>query len=199
MCKLLIISLLLLSSCGKVKEITSSLMDLRQIRFELNRIDDPVLQGIPINEKFKLNELSINNLLALEKSFSRNEFFLSFNLIVDAKNPNEAKGKSITTKAVINSFPYDLRISDVIVASGNIKKSITLPANGEIVEIPLGVNINLYDIYTSKSYKELFKVALNIAGFNTDKLTIELDAKPEIQTRLGDLSPGRITIKKQLD
>ena len=192
-----VIILISLSSCVRLSDVARQFAELQNIEFRLAGIRDVKVGGINIDRKRKVEDFSMLEGLTLAKVFAGGQLPIDFILIVEAKNPNYDRQKNLGVNARILSFGFDLFLDDVRVAGGNITNPIELPYKGRPVDIPIGIHFDMLEMFESGTYKKLANLGLNIAGFNTDKVNIRLEATPRIETPIGNLSPGRITILKK--
>ena len=191
------ILILTLSSCGRVRDITRSLMDLRQIEFELKSIDKIQLSGINLSRLNSENEISTHDLLRLAKAFKDNKLFLDCVLNVEATNPNKSDGKNLTATATISDFDFIVYFDEVKIAQGMLKESYKISPSGDSQLIPIKIRVDLMDVYKSRSYEPILDLCLALADLNDDKVKVRLETSPTIKTQLGDFSPGIINIEKE--
>ncbi len=196
---ILLLLAFLLCSCVRLSDFARDVAQLKNIEFRLSAIKNVRIAEIKLDRKRKADDLTLGEGLNLAKNFASGKMPVNFTIIVQAKNPNYDKAKNIGTNARILSFGFDLFIDDVRVANGNIQNPIELPYKNKPVDIPILIECDLIEMFDIEmfdpgSYKKLMQLGLNISGFKTDKVNIRMEATPKIETPIGNLSPGRITI-----
>jgi hypothetical protein len=192
-----VIILIFLFSCVRLSDVARQFAELQNIEFRLASIKDVRVGGINIDRKRKVEDFSVLEGLTLAKVFAGGTVPIDFILIVEAKNPNYDRQKNLGVSARILSFGFDLFVDDVRVAAGNITNPIELPHKGRPVDIPIKISFDMLEMFGGESYKKLAKLGLNISGFKTGKVDFRMEATPRIETPIGNLSPGRITILKK--
>ena len=102
------------------------------------------------------------------------------------------------TKSTISSFPWDLYINDTQTVSGNIGAPIHVPGTGESINIPIQIQMDFFQFFKDRGYKELGELALAVSGFENHKADIKLKAQPSVSTPIGSFNyPGKLTIVKK--
>jgi len=192
---LLIISLIfLIVSCS----VYETIVNISRLKFKLGKVDNFQLNGIDISNKSKLEDFNFQDLLKLTTAFSSGSLPVSFTLNVQAKNPNDGTGGYKQTDANIKSFPWRLLINDKETVSGNINEPVFVPGTGEVTNIPIGINLDLMELFKDKGYEEVINLALTLGGKEGSSSKLTLYASPVIGTSLGDIKyPGELKIVDQ--
>lgn len=185
---------LLTASCAQVKNLANTLINLKNLEFSLDNIESVELAGIRVGSKSKLSDFSTSDVLKLTTAASSKNMPITFNLLVEAFNPNASKdGKTINSNATITDFPFELFIDEVSTMKGNISSDVKVPGNGSVI-FPLSIGFEMFDMFKGGGYQKMGNLALNLSGFETDKINLKLRAKPQVTTPIGNLNPGEITI-----
>lgn len=185
----IIVSLLILitvTSCDVVKQI-QQVTSFAACDFRLKDVQDVKLAGISVQNKRGAADLNIGDAARLGIAITSGTFPLTFNLNVEARNPN---GMS----AGLNRIDWILFIDDIEMVSGTNEETINIPANGSNV-FQLHMNVDLKKVLNGKSGQSLLNFGLNLAGSNGEPTRIKLKAKPSVMigSRLVAY-PGYITI-----
>jgi hypothetical protein len=190
-----LMSVLLFSSCASINNITQSLTNLQRLQFKLQNVNGFNLAGINLTNKESASDFSIGDGIKLGQAFASKSFPAHFVLNVEAKNPNDGTGSSKRTGATLTSFDWQLYIDDVPTIKGNIDKPIEIPGTGKSTIIPVAIDIDLYKFFRDKGYDGILNLALALGGVSGSAARLKLDAKPTVQTSFGAIEyPGRITI-----
>ena len=183
-----------LASCSNVSDITKSLMNLKNLQYRLTGIESVRLSGISFSKNMTLKDLSITDIAKLTSSVSKNSLPIDFILNLEAKNPNENKGKKFNTTATIESFDFDVLLDNKKAFTGGLASPVKIESNGGIKVIPLKISFDLTELYENKQYDKFVNIALNLAGFDLQKTKIAVEASPVVSTPLGKLKSGKIKI-----
>ena len=179
--------LLAFASCSVVKQI-QQVTSFAKCEFKLNDVQDVRLAGVLVQNKNGSSDLNIGDGIRLTAALtSGGPLPLTFNLNVEAHNPNEQT-------AGLNRLEWILLIDDIEMVSGVNEMPVTIPAQGSVV-IPLTMNIDLRKALSGKSGQSLLNFGFNLAGANGVPTRIKLKAKPTILIgKLPVAYPGYITI-----
>ncbi|MDR3625778.1 MAG: hypothetical protein P4L45_03045 [Ignavibacteriaceae bacterium] len=170
-------------------------MNVSRLKFKLDKVDNYAVSGIPIEGKSSIRDFSAFELLRITGNIAKKTFPVSFIINVSAKNPNDSTGGYPRTDIILKSFPFKLYIDDKETIEGNIDNSVAIPGTGEIVNIPVRINIDLFKFFSDKDYKQLINLVFAIAGSNGYSSTIKLYAHPTVTTPFGDITyPGELKI-----
>lgn len=182
------ISVLILISLVAGCSLYKTIVNVARLKYKLDTVSDFKLNGLSIDSKSKLSDFSPTEMLKLTSVFSTGKFPVSFNLNVQAKNPNDGTGGYQQTDITIKSFAWELFINKKKTVSGNIDKVIKVPGVGTSTIIPLKVEFDLIEFIDKGSLKEVVELALKLGGKNKSTSEIEVIAKPVLGTPIGDLS-----------
>jgi len=185
--KYFIISLMLISfffGCSVYKTI----VNVSRLKYKLDSVAEFKLNGISIDSKSKLTDFGPGEMLKLSSVFSTGKLPVSFNLNIQAKNPNDGTGGYNQTDITIKSFEWELFLNNKKTVSGNIDKVISVPGIGGSAIIPLRVELDLIKFIDNGALNEVINLALKLGGKNKSTSEIEVIAKPVLGTPIGDLS-----------
>ncbi|MGA1277576.1 MAG: hypothetical protein ACO30P_04030 [Candidatus Kapaibacteriota bacterium] len=178
--------------------ILQNLSSMKQVQFRIGSLSGISIGGVSVMGKQKVTDFSVGETMSLAGKVAGRSLPLSLTVNVEARNPNETvkgNGMSMSGIATLQSMEWRLLIDDVPTLSGIIKGPITLPAGGEIVTIPITTEFNLFSVFEERGYTGMAKLAFALANPGSSQVSVTLDAKPVIETFLGNMTyPGRITI-----
>lgn len=175
-----------------------NLSSMKQVQFRIGSLSGISIGGVSVMGKQKVTDFSVGETMSLAGKVAGRSLPLSLTVNVEARNPNETvqgNGISMSGIATLQSMEWRLLIDDVPTLSGIIKGPITLPAGGEIVTIPITTEFNLFSVFEERGYAGMAKLAFALANPGSSQVSVILDAKPVIETFLGNMTyPERITI-----
>lgn len=178
------------SSCSVVKQLTN----ISRLQFRLNSVSDFTINGINISNKTSIRDFNVFDSAQLLNSIAKGSLPVSFNLNIEAKNPNDGGGYPRQDLDIID-FKWRLIIDDVETLSGNIARPISVPGTGETTIFPITVQLDLYKFFSDRGFDNLVNLALAIGGKNQNLSRIVLKATPTVQTPFGKITyPGELEI-----
>lgn len=186
--------LLLLSSCVAIKEVSQALNNIKNLEYKLDNLGNFSLAGVDISQKRKISDFSIQEGLKLTQAFSSKKIPAQFVLNVNAKNPNDGTDQTTKTNATLANLNWDLYIDNVKTISGDLATPVSVPSSGQAVNIPLRMNLDLYEFFGKQGYDKLINLALRLGGINSQTSLVRLEATPTVNTAIGPISSPRITI-----
>ncbi len=182
----IIVGLVLVSGlqCQTIREIAN----LRNVRFNIDRVADVRLAGVDVQRLKSYENLSITDIARLGRALARKEFPLDFQLHLTAENPPE---NSVQARLV--KLDWTLLIDDTETISGVFDDNIVLQP-GQPTDVPIPISLNLVDFF-QHGVRDLVELALAVAGQGGEPKRIKLQAIPTIDTAIGPIRyPGPITI-----
>lgn len=178
------------SSCSIVKQLTN----ISRLQFRLNSVSDFTVNGINISNKSSIRDFNIFDSAQLLNSIAKGSLPVSFNLNIEAKNPNDGGGYPRQDLDIVD-FKWRLLIDDVETLSGNIARPISVPGTGETTIFPITIQLDLYKFFSDRGFDNLINLALAIGGKNQNLSRIVLKATPTVQTPFGKITyPGELDI-----
>ncbi len=172
-----------------------AITNLSRLQFKVGEVSGFRVNNIDISNKSSLTDFSPTDVLALTSSFSQGKLPVSFVLNVDAKNPNDGTGGYPKTDATLKSFKWRLFIDDTETISGDIDAPVTVPGTGEVIKIPLRINIDLIQFFKDQGFDKVINLALTLGGKNGSTSKITLYATPTVSTIFGNITyPGELKI-----
>lgn len=175
---------ILLGSCDALKELSA----FSKCQFRMDTLTQPELAGVRLDNKNSFSDLSLLDATKVTTAFFAGNMPLSFNLNVEAKNPN-------ATQAAINKLEWIAILDDVEMVSGILNERIVVaPNNGKTI-IPVKISVDLKDVLSGKSKEALVNLAMNLSDPNGKPSRVKLKVKPTLL--LGTMPvdyPGYITL-----
>ena len=71
---------------------------------------------------------------------------------------------------------------------------ITIPGVGQTSTIPVSINLDLMQFFQNEGLQSLAGMVLGIGGKSGSPARLSLKIKPTIDTFIGPISPGEITV-----
>ena len=176
--------LLAFGGCATLQQIAA----LRDVDFSIDRVADVRLAGIDLGRVRSYSDLSAADAGRLALAVSQRELPMSFDVHVRALNPED---NSVDARLV--RLDWTLLLQERETLSGTFADETVLP-RGEPVDVPIGVSLDLIDFFEG-SARDLFELAMDIAGRGGEPTDVTLRAVPTVDTALGPIRyPRPITI-----
>jgi len=192
---LIVLCVVLVTSCASIRDITNTLASLQKMQFKIANITGMRLAGIDVARIASPSSLSITDGLALTQAFARRALPASFTLNVDVRNPNTGASGTKSVPLTLNDLQWRLLIDDKQTITGGLGNPVDVPGNGMTTTLPLVINIDLYSFFADKGYDGLVNLALALGGQQGSAARVKLDAMATVSTPLGKLTyPNRISI-----
>lgn len=191
-----VLSSVLLSSCGSIKSIADALAGLKRCEFRLASVSDARLSGLSLADKRSLGDFKpLTEGVELLQAYRNKQFFLDCILNVEIRNPNTGQDGTRRADARIKGLDFRLLVDDRVTVTGDIMKPLTVPATGETVSMPVAVRMDIQQFFRDKGYDDLLKLILAIAGADGSASRLTLDVRPTVETPLGEMTyPERIKV-----
>lgn len=191
--KLIIIVLLtsLVLSCSVYK----TMVNISRLKFKLSGVSDFHLNGMDISDKGTLKDFGAVQIFQLTGAIAKGEVPVSFNVIVEAKNPNDGNGGFPPTDITIKRFPWKLFINGKETISGSIDKPVEVPGVGKTNLIRFHAKLNLLKFIRTNGLGEVINLVLKLGGKKSDPTSLKIVAEPVLETPLGEMTyPEPVTI-----
>ena len=192
---LIVLCVVLATSCASIRDITNTLASLQKMQFKIANITGMRLAGVDVARIASPSSLSITDALALTQAFARRALPASVTLNVDVRNPNTGASGTKSVPLTLNDLQWRLLIDDKQTINGGLGNPVDVPGNGITTTLPLVINIDLYSFFADKGYDGLVNLALALGGQQGSSARVKLDAMATVITPLGKLTyPNRISI-----
>ncbi len=173
-----------IGGCQTLREVSN----LRKVDFRLDRVAQPALAGIDLRRVRSYSDLSPGDVLRLTRAVAQRDMPFTFNLVLDAENP-----QNNSTNARLVKMDWRLFLDDRETISGTFDDEILLPP-GQPRDVTIPVQLDLINFF-DRGARDVLELALAVAGQNGSPKRIRLEAQPTIDTALGPIRyPRPITV-----
>jgi len=177
--------LLLIPGCTTLQQIAA----LQNVDFQLDRLSNGLVAGVDIDRIAAGGQLGPTDLARLGTAAARGTVPLSFVLHVGAQNPD---GNAVAAQLVTLDWTLFLDGNETI--SGIYNDNRQIPPGGS-VDLPISMELDLVQFF-GRNVGDIAALVGNIAGVDSRRQTIRLDARPTVQTQFGPIRyPGTISIE----
>ena len=179
------------AGCDILEQVTQ-VANLTKCEFRLKTVDQLKLAGVDIQHIDQFSDLKLMDAARITTAIaSGGSLPLTFNLNVEAKNPNGSI-------AGMNRLDWILFIDDIQMVSGVNEDRIQIPGNGGTAVLPLSIAVNLKEALKGKSGDAIANFGMNLAGTGNRPTRITLKAKPTIMVGNQSIAyPGYLTIQNE--
>ncbi|MBL7138114.1 MAG: LEA type 2 family protein [Bacteroidales bacterium] len=176
--------------CDVVNQ-ASRVVNLINCDFRIQSVTNIMLAGIDMDHISNVKDLTWSDAQKLMVALTKPTFPLTFQLNIDAKNPN-------ATTAGLNSLDYIIYIDDIQMTSGTFNQPVSIPPNNGTASIPMQMTVDLKQVLQGKSAEAILNFAMNLAGSGGEPTRFKVKLKPYILVSGSPLSyPGYITVKTE--
>lgn len=184
---LLIVTGLVASGCQTLREVAN----LRNVDFAIDRASDAQIAGVDLSRIRTYRDLSTIDVARLGRAVTEGELPMQFDLHIAAENPEENR-----VSARMVQMDWALFLNDRETVSGVLNQQFVL-SPGEVQTIPLHIELDLLNFFDGGA-RDLFELALAIAGEGPGPEQLRIEATPTIQTPIGPIRyPEPISITYQ--
>jgi hypothetical protein len=184
----LLIALSIFATGCDILEQAQKMVNFTNCQFKVQSVDNVQIAGINVQNIKTLNDLTVLDAAKVMAMVATNSFPLTFNLNLQAKNPN-------ANAAGMNQLQWILLIDNIQMVSGNLNQSVNIPANNGVANIPLNIRVDLKQVLKGKSADAIMNFGLNLAGAGNKPTRITMKLKPTIMVGSYPLKyPDYITI-----
>lgn len=174
-----------------------TLTNLSRLQYRLGTVQNVTLAGVSFSGKKSVKDFSLLEITTFTTQLLKGSLPLNLTLNVDALNPNNGTGGYARTDAQLKSFPFRFLVDGKELVTGNISNAVNVPGTGEVVQIPIVLNMDVAQLINNGGYESAINLVLKIAavGQGGGSSSVELYARPVVSSVLGDIStPGEIRI-----
>lgn len=187
-------SLILITACQQIKNVTHTLSQFSAPRFKIENITEFKLAGVPVATKSSINDFSPIDAVKIGQEIARNRLPASFIINIAVKNPNTGAGGTKPIPVTLKQMEWVLFIDGVQTISGRLNREFQYPASNSIGHLPLEVNIDLFEFFGNRGYEGLINLALYLGGLKSDPSKIAIEAVPTFSTPFGNFQSPKIRI-----
>ena len=183
---LAMIVLFAVPGCTALQQIAT----LRTVAFAFAGVSDVRVAGIRVGAGSSFGTLSIGEAARLGAALAMKQVPLELVAHVSATNP---AANSVAARMV--GLGWTLFIEDRQALSGELASAVTITP-GKSVDVPLTVRLNLLEL-SSGGARDLFDMALAVAGQGAVQKDMRLELVPTIETSLGPIRyPLPVTVRR---
>lgn len=183
---LALLALAALPGCTAMQELAS----LRLVTFAFSGVSDVRFVGIPIGPGADYSNLGLADVARLAAAAVTQQAPIELIAHVSATNPPENK---VTARMV--AMGWKLFVEDRQALDGRLGAPVVIES-GRTVDVPLAVRFDLVKMGASGA-RDLFDLAVAIAGQGTIQKDMHLELVPTVETRVGTLTyPSPIVIRR---
>jgi hypothetical protein len=175
-----VVALALLALVGPGCTALQQLAALRTVTFAFSHVSDVRVAGIRLDQGPSYSSLGVADVARLTAAVLAKEVPLEMVAHVNATNPAENK-----VAASMVRLGWKLFIEDRQSLAGELADPISI-APGQTADVPLTLRLDLAKL-GSGGAKDLYDMALAIAGQGTIKKDLRLELSPTIDTSLGPI------------
>jgi hypothetical protein len=180
---------LLLVGCAALQQLAV----LRTVSFAFSRVSDVRIAGIRIDEGASFTSLSVGDAARLATAVAARKVPLELVAHVSATNPSEN-----TVAARMVDLGWTLFVEDRQTLTGTLGGAVSIRP-GQTADVPLTVSLDLLQL-GSGGARDLFDLALGIAGQGKIRKDLRLDLVPTIETSLGPIRyPAPVVVRRAAD
>lgn len=177
-------------SCSVLKQMEN----ISRLKFKLDNIGNFTVMGVNISNKSSVRDFNVLDAAQFLNGITRGTLPVSFNIYIDALNPNDGGGYPRQDLDIVN-FSWRLFIDEKETITGNISNPISVPGRDEATSFPLTINLDLYKFFSERGYDGLLDLALKLGGLGGNAHRVTLKAKPTVKSIFGNITyPGEIDI-----
>ncbi len=177
-------TLLALAGCATLQQLAA----LRDVDFSVDRVSGVRLAGIDLAGVRSYSDLGVADAGRLALAVSQRELPMDFRVHLTALNPED---NSVDARLVRMDWTLFLQGRETL--SGVFADETLLP-RGQPTDVPISVSLDLIDFFQG-SARDLFDLAMDIAGQGGEPTEVTLRAVPTVDTALGPIRyPQPITI-----
>jgi len=181
---LVITALALLTACATLQQLAA----LRDVDFSVDRVSAVRLADIELSSVRSYSDLGVADASRLALAVSRGELPMTFTVHVTALNPAD---NSVDARLVRMDWTLLLQGRETL--SGVFADETLLP-RGQPTDVPITLGLDLIDFFEG-SARDLFDLAMDVAGAGGEPTQVTLRAVPTVDTALGPIRyPQPITI-----
>ena len=191
-----VLILLLVTSCGSIREMTNALMSMKDMQYKISSVGGMKISGIDVSGLNSISDVDPKQAVRLLEAYHSKNIKATFTVYLEAKNPND--GMAANTKPLdltLKELPWTLLIDDRTVVSGIVNKEIPLAGGAVSQAIPIEVVMDVSKVLFENGYDEIMKTMLDIGGPNGSPARLKIKARPTVSSPYGIIkSPNEITI-----
>jgi len=178
-------------SCSVMKQVEQA-KQFAKCEFHMTTIKNLELGGVNIQHVRSIKDLSLSKAARLTAALTEKTLPLSFNLNLEARNPNDQT-------AAMNKLEWRLFVDEKELVAGQLDDRIEVLANAS-AEFPVAINMDLKKVLSGDSRDAVLKLAFNLVGEGDQPSNILLKIKPTVVVAGIPINyPGYFEVKAKVD
>lgn len=174
------------AGCTALQEIAA----LRTVSFVFDRVSDVRLAGVPIGPGTRFSSLSLADAARLASAMALNQVPIELVAHVSAANPAANK-----VSARMLALDWTFFVEDRQTLDGALGAPVVI-APGTSSDVPLTVRFDLLQLGGGGA-RDVFDLALTIAGYSGARKDLRLELLPTIDTSLGPMRyPAPVVVRR---
>jgi hypothetical protein len=184
---LALLSLVALPACTALQELAA----LRSVTFRFASVSDVRLAGIAIGAASSFSRLGVTDAARLGAAVLSRQVPIELVAHLDATNPPENK-----VSARMVGLGWTLFVEERHALAGDLGSPVAI-APGATADVPLAVRFDLFE-FAGGNARDLFDLAMGIAGQGSLTKNLRLELVPTIDTSLGPMRfPAPVVVRRQ--
>ena len=174
------------SGCTALQELAA----LRTVSFAFDRVSNVRLAGVPIGPDTRFSSLGLSDAARLASAVALRQVPIELVAHVSAANPAANK-----VSARMLALDWTFFVEDRQTLAGALGTPVVI-APGTSTDVPLSVRFDLLQL-GSGGARDLFDLALSIAGYSGAKKDLRLELLPTIDTSIGPMRyPAPVVVRR---
>lgn len=187
---IVIAAMIVISGCSGI---TDTITNAQRLQWKLGNVSGMKVSGVDVSNVSSFSSINPLDLVKLTSAVGSGQLPVSFTLNLLAKNP-EGEGGSKNSSDLIKSVDWRLLIDNKETINGVVSGPITVPGVGQTSTIPVGISLDIMQFFQNEGLQSLAGMLLGIGGKSGSPARLSLKIRPTIDTFLGPISPGEITV-----
>ena len=187
---IVIAAMIVISGCSGI---TDTITNAQRLKWKLGNVSGMTVSGVDVSNVSSFSSINPLDLVKLTSAVGSGQLPVSFTLNLLAKNP-EGEGGSKNSSDLIKSVDWRLLIDNKETINGVVSGPITVPGVGQTSTIPVGISLDIMQFFQNEGLQSLAGMLLGIGGKSGSPARLSLKIRPTIDTFLGPISPGEITV-----
>jgi hypothetical protein len=176
----------LATGCATLQQMVA----LRQVAFRFDRVAGVEIAGVPVGPDADYSSIGLSNVARLASAIADGRMPLEFTAHVAATNPADN-----TVAASLVNLAWTLFVEDRRTVSGLVAQPFSI-APGQTADVPVLVELDLMQFWEGGA-RDLFDLAVGIAGGGGTAKELRLELVPTIDTSLGPMRyPTPIVVRR---
>lgn len=181
-----LLALITLSGCATLQELAA----LRTVSFAFANVSDVRFVGIPIGSGASYSRLGLADVARVAAAIVARQAPLELVAHVNATNPPENR-----VAARMVDMGWKFFVDEKQALAGQLGAPVVIEP-GHTADVPVSVRIDLVQLKGGTA-RELFDLAVAIAGQGTVKQDLRLELTPTVETSIGPITyPSPIVIRR---